>query len=80
VVRPRRAQFPLSPGIFICSRKNPGTFLSLLRLNPSVAFHGEGRFGNPLIQFHYASRDLSVSRHVDEYRVAKGALLGLPRK
>jgi len=51
-----------------------------------LGFHSgaalEGVISHPGERFHvhYASRDLSVSGHVDEYRVAKGALLRLPRK
>ncbi len=51
-----------------------------------LGFHSgaalEGVISHPGERFHvhYADQKLSVSGHVDEYGVAKGALLALPRK
>jgi alpha-acetolactate decarboxylase len=53
---------------------------TLLGFHTGAALEGIASHPGERFHVHYASADLAVSGHVDEYRVPKGATLMLPRQ
>jgi hypothetical protein len=52
----------------------------LLGFHTSAALEGVASHPGERFHVHYASADFSVSGHVDEYRIPKGATLMLPKR
>jgi alpha-acetolactate decarboxylase len=53
---------------------------TLLGFHTGAALEGTASHPGERFHVHYANPDMSVSGHVDEYRVPGGAMLMLPRR
>lgn len=60
--------------------REPAAAGTLLGFHTGAALEGIASHPGERFHVHYASADFSVSGHVDEYRVPKGATLLLPRQ